>query len=61
MLLFLALLASCEALIHTLQITNDKRAGFFIENFGFEVGGHLLIQLSNVKVRCSRARSTRDR
>lgn len=50
MVLFLLLLAGSSALIHNLQITNDKRSGFFIENFGFEVGGHLLIRLTNVKV-----------
>jgi hypothetical protein len=39
-----------EALIHDLEISDDSRATFFIENFGFLAGGHLVVNVTGFKV-----------
>jgi len=39
-----------NSLKHDLKITNDRRSNFFIENFGFEAGGELHMQILNFKV-----------
>lgn len=43
---FLALCVVSQALIHELDVRNDNRKKFFVENFGFEAGGviHLSIE-----------------
>jgi len=40
----------CVSLKHDLTITDDSRAKFFIENFGFEEGGKIHMQILNFKV-----------
>ncbi len=39
-----------NALIHDLEIENDNRKKFFIENFGFEANGVLEMKVLNFKV-----------
>lgn len=39
-----------NALIHDLDISDDSRATFFIENFGFLAGGHLVVNVTGFKV-----------
>jgi hypothetical protein len=39
-----------DALIHNLHIRDDTRGSFFIENFGFEGEGHIIMNFSNIKV-----------
>lgn len=41
----------CVSLKHDLTITDDSRAKFFIENFGFEEGGKIHMQILNFKVK----------
>jgi len=49
-LLIVVFVNVCHGLIHNLKIKNDDRAGFFIENFGFESGGKLSLNLTNFQV-----------
>ena len=44
------------ALIHNLHIEDDSRAQFFIENFGFEAGGHLILNVTGFKVQTTNKR-----
>lgn len=50
--LFFLLLAAAHAraLIHHLEIREDTRAAYFIENFGFDDGGFLNLTVSNFKM-----------
>ena len=41
---------SAHALIHKLKIREDLRGSFFIESFGFEAGGKLKMNFTNLKV-----------
>lgn len=45
----LSLLPLHEALIHDLTISNDRRKHFFIENFGFVMGGRMAMKITNFK------------
>lgn len=62
-LLFLVSLLLCcivaQALIHELDVRNDNRKKFFIENFGFEAGGvvHLTIEKFSFEPPLSKAAS----
>lgn len=42
--------AFVNSLIHDLEIENDNRKKFFIENFGFEANGILEMKVLNFKV-----------
>jgi hypothetical protein len=41
-----------SGLIHDLVISDDARPNFFIENFGFVAGGHLVLNVTGFKVSC---------
>jgi len=47
---FLATIAICNGLVHHLNIKNDRRTWFYIENFGFLSGGHLEMTIKNFKI-----------
>jgi hypothetical protein len=59
LLLSVTLWASVSGLIHDLVISDDARPNFFIENFGFVAGGHLVLNVTGFKV--SAASSTESR
>jgi hypothetical protein len=50
LLVIFAFIALNHALIHDLKIRNDDRSHFFIENFGFEVGGELHMTILDFQV-----------
>lgn len=39
-----------NGLVHHLQLSDDTRGSFFIENFGFDVHGQLDFNISNIQV-----------
>lgn len=57
LLILAALLGTSSARIHSLSISEDDRAIFPIESFGFASGGRAQISVHNFQVRHPRTRS----
>ena len=49
-LLLFVFVCGCNALVHRLKLQDDTRGSFFIESFGFEVHGQLLLNVSDIRV-----------
>eukprot|EP01126_Amoeba_proteus_P054218 TRINITY_DN6656_c0_g4_i2.p1 TRINITY_DN6656_c0_g4~~TRINITY_DN6656_c0_g4_i2.p1 ORF type:complete len:452 (-),score=59.75 TRINITY_DN6656_c0_g4_i2:121-1476(-) len=50
MYLLLLFIPSLSCLIHRIEMQNDTRSGFFINRFGLEEGGQILLEIQEFKV-----------